>query len=116
VVSAACTAQCCSTGHALAGIAIATMTSLCRWPMTDSETDIATLVRCALVEVCTVPVLLVLCFVVCMSSIYYFNNDNNPLKTLHIAAVNTINPMSCLVIFGVLSYTFLVFFWAKTLL
>ena len=43
---------------ALAGIAIATMTSLHHRPTTDSGTDIATLVRHALAEVCTIPVLL----------------------------------------------------------
>jgi len=46
--------------HALAGIAIATMASLRHRPTTDSGTDIATLVRHALAEVCTVPMLLVI--------------------------------------------------------
>ena len=51
--------------RAVAGIAIGlgTMMSLHHWPTTDSGTDIATLVRHALVEVCSVPVLLVyFCF------------------------------------------------------
>ena len=60
VVSRDCATRRCSAGHALAGIAIATMTSLRRHrPTTDSETDIARLVRHVLAEVCTVPVLLV---------------------------------------------------------
>jgi len=42
-----------------AGIAIATMTSLCHRRTPDSGTDIATMVRRTLAEVCTVPVLLV---------------------------------------------------------
>jgi len=62
VVSTDCTARRCSTGHALAGIAIATMMSSRQRPTTDSRTDIMTLVRHALVELCTVPVLLVLLF------------------------------------------------------
>jgi len=60
VVSTDCAVRRCSARHALAGVAIATMTSLRHRPMTDSGTDVATLVRRALVEVCTVPVLLVL--------------------------------------------------------
>jgi len=69
VVSTDCAARRCSVQHALAGIAIAThaladitiatMTSLCHLPMTDSETYKAPLVRRALAEVCTVQVLLV---------------------------------------------------------
>jgi len=59
VVSTDCAALRCSAGHALAGIAIATMTSLRHRSTTDSGTDIATLVRRALAEVCTVPLLLV---------------------------------------------------------
>ena len=59
VVSTACAARRCSAGQALAGIAIATMSSLRHRPTTDSGTDIATLVRRALAEVCTVAVLLV---------------------------------------------------------
>jgi len=51
--------QRCSAGHALAGIAIATVTSLRHRPMTDSGTEIVTLIRRALAEVATVPVLLV---------------------------------------------------------
>jgi len=49
-----CAARRCTAGHALAGIAIATMTS----PAHNRQpgTDIATLVRRALAEVCTVPV------------------------------------------------------------
>jgi len=47
----------CSAGHTLANIATATTTSLDHRPTTDSATEIATLVRRALVEVCTVPVL-----------------------------------------------------------
>jgi len=43
----------CSARHALAGIAIATVTSLRHRPMTDSHD------RRALAEVCTVPVILV---------------------------------------------------------
>jgi len=60
VASINCTARRCSAGHALAGIVIASMTSLRHWPMTDSGTDIATLVRHALVEVCTSLLLLVI--------------------------------------------------------
>ena len=60
VVSADCATRRCSAGHVLAGITIATMTSLRHRPTTDSGTDMATLVRCALAEVCTVPVLLVM--------------------------------------------------------
>ena len=45
---------------ALAGIAIAILTSIHRQPTTGSGTDIATLVRRALTDVCTVPVLLVM--------------------------------------------------------
>ena len=59
VVSTDCAARCCSAGHALAGITIATMMSLHHRPMTDSGTDIATIVRRALEEVGTVPMLLV---------------------------------------------------------
>jgi len=59
VASIDCAARRCSAGHALAGIAIATMTSFRHWPTTDSRTDITTLVRRALAEVCPVPVLLV---------------------------------------------------------
>ena len=59
VVSTDCAAQRCSARHALAGIAIATMTSLRHRPTTDRGTDIATLVRRALAAVCTVPMLLV---------------------------------------------------------
>jgi len=57
MISTDCTARWCIAGHALAGIAIATMMSLCHRPTRDSRTDIATLVRRALAEVCTVPVL-----------------------------------------------------------
>jgi len=53
VVSTDCAARRCSARHALAGIAIATMTSLRHRPTTDSHD------RRALAEVCTVPVLLV---------------------------------------------------------
>jgi len=53
VVSTDCTVQRCSVGHAVAGIAIATMTSLRHQLMTDSHD------RRALAEVCTVRVLLV---------------------------------------------------------
>jgi len=53
VVSTDCAVRRCSAGHALAGIAIATMTSLRYRPTTDSHN------RRALAEVCTVPVLLV---------------------------------------------------------
>ena len=53
VVSTDCAAQRCSIGHALAGIAILTMTSLRHRPMTDSHE------RRALAEVCTVLMLLV---------------------------------------------------------
>ena len=53
MVSTDCVARHCSAGHALAGIAIATMTSLCHRPMTGSYD------RHALAKVCTVPVLLV---------------------------------------------------------
>jgi len=60
VVSADCAARRCSARHALAGVAIATMTSLRHRSTTDSGTDVTTLVRRALAEVCTVPVLLVL--------------------------------------------------------
>jgi len=60
VVSADCATRRCSAGHVLAGITIATMTSLRHRPTTDSGTDIASLGRRALAEVCTVPVLLVL--------------------------------------------------------
>jgi len=54
VVSTDCAARSYSAGHALAGIAIATMTSLRHRPTTDSHD------RRALMEVCSVPVLLVL--------------------------------------------------------
>ena len=50
----------CATLQCTANIAIATMTSLRHRPTTDSGTNIVTLVRRALAEVCTVPVLLVL--------------------------------------------------------
>ena len=57
VVSIDCAARLCSAAsHALADIAIATMTSLRHRPTTDIGTDIATLVRRALAEVYTVPV------------------------------------------------------------
>jgi len=59
VVSTDCAARRCSVGYAVPGITIATMTSLRHRPATGSGTDIATLVRRALVEVCPVPVLLV---------------------------------------------------------
>ena len=54
VVSTDCAAQHCSAWHVLAGIAIATMTSLRHRPTIYSHD------RRALAEVCTVPVLLVL--------------------------------------------------------
>ena len=54
MVSTDCAARRCGAGHALAGIAIATMTSLRHRPTTDSYD------RRALAEVCPVPVLLVL--------------------------------------------------------
>jgi len=60
MVSTDCAARRCSAGHALVGIAIATMTSLRHTPTTDSRTDNTTLVRRALAGVCTVPVLLVI--------------------------------------------------------
>jgi len=53
VVSTDCAARRCSAGHALAGIATATMTSLRHRHTTDSCD------RRALAEVCTVPMLLV---------------------------------------------------------
>jgi len=53
VVSTDCVARCCSARHALAGVAIATMTSLHHRPTADSHD------RPAVAEVCTVPVLLV---------------------------------------------------------
>ena len=53
VVSTNCAARRCSAGHELAGIAIATMKSLCHLPTTDSHD------RHALAEVCTVPLLVV---------------------------------------------------------
>ena len=64
MVSTNCAAQRCSAGHALAGIGIANVTLLqsahdrqpCQPVMVN---DIATLARRALVEVCTVSVLLV---------------------------------------------------------
>jgi len=59
VVSTDCAARRCRAGHALAGIAIAKVASLRHRSTTDSETDIATLVRRTLAEVCSVPVLLV---------------------------------------------------------
>jgi len=65
VVSDDCAAQCCSAGHALAGIALATMMSLHHQPTTDRHD------RCDLVEVCTVPVFLVVflfCFTRMLSS------------------------------------------------
>ena len=65
VVSTDCTERHCRAGHALAGVTIATMTSLRHRRTTDSGTDVATLVRHALVEVCTVLVLLV---VLCLQS------------------------------------------------
>jgi len=60
LVSTDCAARRCSARHALAGIAIAAMTSLRHQPVTDSGSHIATLLRHTLVEVCTVPVLLVM--------------------------------------------------------
>ena len=60
MVSTECAARRCSARHALAGIAIVTVASLRHRLTTDSGTDIAILVRRALAEVCTVPVLLVL--------------------------------------------------------
>jgi len=78
VVSTDCAARQCSTGHALAlaGIARATMTLLRHRPMTDSGTDIATLVRRALAEVCTVPVFLVIhCVAVEISNRLYRANS-----------------------------------------
>ena len=59
MASTDCAARRCSAQHALAGIDIASMTSLRHWSTTDSGTDIATPVTRALEEVCTVPVLLV---------------------------------------------------------
>jgi len=53
VVSTDCAARCCSARHALAGIAVATMAPQ-HQPTTDSGTDIQTLIRRALVELCTV--------------------------------------------------------------
>jgi len=53
VVSTDCAERHCSAGHALVGIAIATMTSLRHWRTTDSQDTRA------LAEVCTVPVLVV---------------------------------------------------------
>ena len=41
VVSNDCVAQCCSAGHALAGIAIATMTSLCHRPLASASSPSA---------------------------------------------------------------------------
>jgi len=67
-VSTDCAARRCSAGHALAGIAIATVTSLRHRPTTDSGTDIATLVRYALAEVCTDLVLLVIAMFVRFSN------------------------------------------------
>jgi len=52
VVSTGCAVRRCSARHALAGVAIATMTSLRHPPTTDSHDGRA------LAEVCTVPVLL----------------------------------------------------------
>ena len=46
MVSTDCAARRCGAGHELAGIAIATMTSLRHRPTTDNETDIATLMTC----------------------------------------------------------------------
>jgi len=63
-VSTDCAARRCTARHALAGIAIATMTSLCHRTTTDSQTDIMILVRRALAEVCTVPVLLVIIIII----------------------------------------------------
>ena len=57
VVSTDCAARRCTARHALAGIAIATMTSLRYRSTTDSGIDITTLVRHALAEVCAVLVL-----------------------------------------------------------
>ena len=54
VVSTDCAARRCSAMHVLAGIAIATRTSLLHRPTTDIH------VRLALVEVCNAPVLLVI--------------------------------------------------------
>jgi len=51
-----------STDCAVRHCSIATMTSLRHRPTTDSGTDIATLVRRVLPEVCTVPVLLVVMY------------------------------------------------------
>jgi len=69
VVSTDCDARRCS---ALAGIAIVTVTLLRHRPMTDSGTDIATLVRHALAEVCCVPVLL----------LYFLNISGKVRRTL----------------------------------
>jgi len=62
VVSTNCTAECCSAGHAQAGIAVATITSLCHRPTTDSHN------RRALVEVCTVPVFLVIIIIIIITT------------------------------------------------
>jgi len=60
MVSTDCTVRRCSVRHALASIVIATMTSLRHRRTTDSGTDIATLVKRALAQVCTVSVLVAL--------------------------------------------------------
>ena len=72
-----CDARRCSVGHALAGIAIATLTSVRYRPTTDSGTDIATLLRRAMAEVCTVPVLLVITATAWLHNIAIFSKISN---------------------------------------
>ena len=65
MVSIDCAARRCSARHALAGITIATMTSLRHWPTTDSRH------RRALAEVCTVLVLLVVVHFVAVNTLRF---------------------------------------------
>ena len=71
VVSTDCGARRCSARHSLACIVIATVTSLRHRPTTDSGTDIATLVRRSMAEVCTVPVLLVYSLCLPFVTVFY---------------------------------------------
>jgi len=69
VVSSNWPAQCCIAGHALAGIAIATMMSLRHRAMTDSHD------RPALAEVCTVPVTLVTTTIKLLKISFNYNHN-----------------------------------------
>jgi len=71
VVSTDCAARRCSAEHALAGIAIATVTSL-RHRLTTDRHD-----RCGLAEVCTSPVFLVSNVFCCVCRCTYVSERSN---------------------------------------